>query len=140
MLGAAVGAVADPEAAGLVVGRVRRRGQLPIALLRREPRFEVVALGRRGAQVRRRNVDDTVGEPELLREGLLGREQPVVLVPGFLRANVREHLHLVELVDAEHPARIAPGRARLPAEVRGEGRIAERELVRFKDLAHVQAG
>ena len=43
-----------------------------------------------------------------------------------------EQLDLVELVDAEHPARVLAGGARLAAEVRREGRVAERQLVRSR--------
>ena len=46
-----------------------------------------------------------------------------------------EELDLVELVDAEHPARVLAGGAGFAPEVGREGRVAEREL--FEDLAHV---
>jgi hypothetical protein len=62
-LGAAVRAVADPEAPGLVVGRVRRGGELAIALLAREPGLDVAALRRRRAQVAGCDVHEPVGEP-----------------------------------------------------------------------------
>jgi hypothetical protein len=125
-LGAAVRAVADPEAPGLVVGRVRRGGELPIPLLRGEPGLDVVALCRCRAQLVRGDVHHAEREPELLRERLLDREQALVLVPGLLGGDEGEHLDLVELVDAEHAAGVAAGGPRLPAEVRRESRVAER--------------
>ena len=45
----------------------------------------------------------------------------------------------VELLDADHPAGVAAGRARLAAEARREGDIAERQLLLLEDLAGVQA-
>ena len=81
--------VADPEAARLVVGRVRGRGHLAVALLVREPRLDVVLLDRRGAEVAGGDVDDAVGEPERADDLLLDREQPVVLLARALRARRR---------------------------------------------------
>ena len=51
----------------------------------------------------------------------------------------RELLDLVELVDADHAARVAAGRPGLAPEARREGDVAERELVGLEDLAGVQA-
>ena len=51
----------------------------------------------------------------------------------------RELLDLVELVDADHPARVAAGGAGLAAEAGREGGVAERQLVGVEDLARVQA-
>ena len=128
-------AEADARAARLVVGRVRARRDLAIPLLRREPRLDVVALRRRGREVARRAVDDAVGQPDLLDERLLEREQPLVLVPRLLRADVDDHLDLLELVHAEHAARVAARRARLAAEARRERAVADRQLL--EDLAHM---
>ena len=60
------------------------------------------------------------GQPERLHELLLDREQPLVLLARPLRLAVDEQLDLVELVDAEHAARVLAGRARLAAEARRE--------------------
>ena len=50
--------------------------------------------------------------------------------PDALRLAEREQLDLVELVHAEHPARVLAGGAGLAAEVRRERRVAERQLRR----------
>ena len=62
-----------------------------------------------------------------------------MLVPRVLGPRERELLDLVELVHADHPARVAPGRACLAAETGREGDVAERQLARLEDLAGVQA-
>ena len=62
-----------------------------------------------------------------------------MLVPGRLRRRERELLDLVELVDADHAARVAAGRPGLAPEARREGDVAERELVGLQDLAGVEA-
>ena len=80
------GAVADVQPARLEVGRVRRRGQLAVALLARQPRLAVVLLGGRGAEVVDGDVDDAVGDPERAEDLLLVREQPLVLVDARPRA------------------------------------------------------
>ena len=116
-------AVADAEAARLEVGRVRRRGQLAIALLAREPALDVVLLRRRGAEVAGRDVDDAVRKAERLR-GSPPRSRAVARARRSTAAAVAEdeQLDLVELVDAEHAARVLAGGARLAPEVRREGR------------------
>ena len=48
-----------------------------------------------------------------------------------------EHLDLVELVDAEHAARVLAGGPRLPAKARRVARVVERERVRVENLAPV---
>ena len=77
----ALAAVADPGAARLEVGRVRARRQLAVALLRREPRLDVVALRRRGREIAGGAVDDAIRHADFLHERLLDREHPLVLVP-----------------------------------------------------------
>src|SRR5580765_3383128 len=111
-------AEANARAARLVISRIGARRDLAIPLLRREPRLDVVALGRCRREVARRAVDDAVGQPDLLDERLLEREHPLVLVPRLLGTNVDDHLPLLELVHAEHAPRIAAGRPRLAAEAR----------------------
>ncbi len=51
-----------------------------------------------------------------------------------------EHLHLVELVHAEHAARVLAGGARLAAEVRRVAGVPQRQRVRVEDLLHVHRG
>src|SRR2546430_834278 len=68
------------EAARLVVRGVRRRRDLAVPLLRREPSLDVVLLRRRSAEVAGGDVDHAVGDFELLHELLLDLEQPVVFL------------------------------------------------------------
>ncbi len=62
-----------------------------------------------------------------------------MLVPRVLRAREHELLHLVELVHAEHPARVLAGGAGLGAKARREADVAKRQRVRFEHLVAVQA-
>ena len=79
-------AVAGAEAARLVVGRVRGRGQLAVALLARDPRLAVELARGRGAEVADRDVDDAVGDLERREDPLLDRQQPLVLGSPTRRA------------------------------------------------------
>src|SRR4051794_36689254 len=56
---------------------------------------------------------------------------------GVLGLDEREHLDLVELVDAEEAARVLAGGARLAPEARGEARVAARQGPGVEDLARV---
>ena len=120
------GPVADVEPPGLVVGRVRARGQLAVAALARQPGLAVVLLGRRRAQVVDRDRHHPVGDLELLEDRLLDRQQPLVLGLALLGLDEAEHLDLVELVHAEDPARVLAGGARLAPEAGREPGVAER--------------
>ena len=57
-----------------------------------------------------------------------------------LRRGVGEQLHLVELVHAEQPAGVAPGRARLAPVARRRRGVAQGELGLLQDLAPVHGG
>src|SRR5581483_2031308 len=133
----AVAARTDVEPARLVIGRVRRRRELAVALLPGEPALDVVLLRRRRAQVARRDVHDAVRQVEVTEKLLLDCEQALVLVARPLGGGEDEHLDLVELVHAEHPAGVLACGARLAAEVRRVARVAQRERVGVEDLLHV---
>ena len=62
-----------------------------------------------------------------------------MLGPRVLGPREDELLDLVELVDAEHPARVLARRAGLAAKARREADVAEREGVRVEDLVAVEA-
>ena len=94
----------------------------------------------RQPEVAGRHVDDAVRDAEFLHELLLDREQVLMLVARVFRPHVREHLDLVELVSAEHAARVVARRAGLAAEARRVAGVAERQVVGDEDLLHVQAG
>jgi len=61
-----------------------------------------------------------------------------IVVGALLGGGEGEHFDLVELVDAEDPARVLAGGASLAAKARREARIAQRQSVRAQDLACVQ--
>ena len=66
-------------------------------------------------------------------------EQALVLGPRVLGPREDELLDLVELVDAEHPARVLARSAGLAAKARREADVADREVVRVDDLVTVEA-
>ena len=115
------------EAPCLVVGRVRAGGQLAVALLARDPGLAVVLLRRRRAEVADGDVDDAVGDLQLGEDPLLDRQQPLVLLRRLGGLDEREHLDLVELVDAEDAAGVAAGGAGLAAEAGREAGVAQRQ-------------
>jgi hypothetical protein len=135
-----VAARADVEPACLVVGRVRGRGELPVALLRGEPALDVVLLHRRCTEVARGDVDDTVRDAEVADQLFLDREQVLVLAAGGVERGEHEHLDLVELMDTEHAARVLAGSSRFAAEVRRVADIAEWQQCLVDDLACVHGG
>ena len=63
-----------------------------------------------------------------------------MLVLGLRRLDEREHLDLVELMDAEDPPRVLAGRARLAAEAGRDPRVADRQIGAVEDLVGVQGG
>ena len=69
---------------------------------------------------------------------VLDAEDALVLRRGVLGANEREHLHLVELVHSEEPARVLAGGPRLAPEAGGDSRVAAWQLVEGEDLVGVQ--
>ena len=117
---------ADAEPPRLEVGGVRARGQLAVASLAWQPRLAVVLLGGRAAELADGDVHDAVGELQLAQDLLLDRQDALVLGRRILRCDEAEHLHLVELVHAEDPARVLAGGARLAAEARREPGIPNR--------------
>ena len=62
------------------------------------------------------------------------------LVHRVLGLGKLDHLHLVELVDADDAARVAPGRACLLAEARREGGVPQRQLGGVQHLVAMQVG
>src|SRR5688572_1585678 len=133
-------AVTDPEAACLVVGRVRGRGDLAVAPLAREPRLDVVLLYRRGSKVAGGDVHYAVRNAELLHELLFHGKEVLMLVGAAFTGAEDEHLHLVELVHAKHPARVLAGSTGLAAEAGGEAGVAERERFGLEHLVRVKGG
>src|SRR4051794_28439355 len=78
--GPVVGAVAHGQPPGLELRAVRRRRDLAVALLRRDPRLAVELARRRQTEVAGRDVDDAERQLQVGEELLLPLEQPPVLV------------------------------------------------------------
>ena len=80
------------------------------------------------------------GIPSAAEDLLLDAEDALVLGGRLLRRHEAEHLDLVELVDAEQPARVAPRGARLAPEAGREPGVAHRQVRGVEDLLRVQRG
>src|ERR1700722_900104 len=132
--------ITDTESTGLVIGGVRARGDLAVAPFARHPRFDVVLLRRRGAEITRGGVDHAVSESQSTDDRLLDGEDLLVVVLRLLREGVEVHLHLVELVQAHDPLGVPAGGTRFTSEVRGVPGVAKRHLARLEDLTLVQPG
>src|SRR6185436_6218646 len=120
---------ASPEPARGVVGVVRARRELAVPAFRRQPRLDVELLRGGRAEVARGDVDDAVRQAETTDDLLFYRENALVLVERRLGLDEREHLDLVELVDAEDAARVLPVRSRLAPEARRIARVARGQVV-----------
>ena len=129
---------ADVQPPSLVVGRVRAGGDLPVALLARDPGLDVVLLGGGRSEIAGGGDHDPVGDAEAGDDVLLDGEDLLVVVARTLREGEEEHLHLVELVHPEDAAGVAPGGAGFTPKAGGVARVAQRELVGGQDLALVQ--
>ena len=130
-------AEAAVETPRLVVGEARARGHLEPLLLARRPEFEIVALRRRKAHVARAELEDTVVEPQPLQNRLGFADEDFKLLEGSLGMHEIHHLHLVELVDAEHPARHLAGGTGLAAEAGRVGRELDGQVLCREDVVAV---
>ena len=116
------GAEAGAEPARLVVGGVRARGELAVALLARDPGLAVELARRRGAEVADRDVDDAVGDLERGEDPLLDREDALVLGGRLARAR-RTRTSRPCRTGGRGRSRACPCRRRRP---RGESRSRSR--------------
>ena len=139
--GAAVGyTLADVQTTGLILGAVRRGGQLAILALGRHPRLAVELAGGGGAQIAGGGVDHAVRHLHLGEHLLLHGQQALVLLVGVLLTGVNEHLHLVELVDADDAGRVLAGGAGLAAVAGAPAAVAQRAVGQIQDLVLMHAG
>ena len=93
-----------------------------------------------GTEVPRCDVHDAVGEPEAADDLLLDGEDRLVLRGRRSGRREDEHLHLVELVDAEDAPGVLAGGTGLAAEARRVAGVPPRQGFGLEDLAGVQAG
>ncbi|CCB75725.1 protein of unknown function [Streptantibioticus cattleyicolor NRRL 8057 = DSM 46488] len=125
---------------GLELVAVGGRGQLAVLALGGDPRLAVELARGGGAQVAGGHVDHLERQPQRAEPLLLPGQQPLVLRLGLLGGDEAEHLHLVELVDAEDASGVLAVGAGLPAEAGRETGVAQREPGRLDDLVHVVGG
>ena len=113
-----VGAPAGLHAPRLERLAVAARGNLAVLALTRQPHLEVVRLRRAEADVAAAQRHDAIGEPEPLQHGLrIGHEQLELGVRLLGSRDVHE-LDLVELMLADHAARVLAVGAGLGPEAR----------------------
>src|SRR6185503_15042282 len=131
---AAFGPPARLHAARLERFEVGARRNLAVRVLRRQPDFEVVGLGRGEADVAGAKRDHAIGKLEALEDRLGVPGELLQALVGALGGNDLHQLHLVELVVADHAASVLARRARLGAEARRMAGELERQLLGRQDL------
>src|SRR5687767_2443851 len=115
-----VGAPPDVGSTGLVVGEPGDRGHLEPLAAARGVGLDVPCSSGGVAEITGAEVEHSVGETEVGEQRLAASEYVLLARDGLrLGGGDGEELDLVELVDAEQPAGVTPGRARLPAEAAG---------------------
>jgi len=122
---------------GLEIGAGRN---LAIGVLRRQPDFEVVGLGRREAHVAGAQSDLAVGQFEPLQHGLGVAGEFFQRGPRLRRMHHLHQFHLVELVLADHAAGVLAVAARLRAKAGRVGDELERQGIAGKNLAAHHVG
>ena len=116
--------------------------RLAILAERGHPAFDVVHPELAVAHVAGRGLDHLIGDFQRLQHRFRIGEQAGVPACALLVIVAADHIlfELVELVDAEQPAHVAPGAPRLAAETGGIAGIEDRQLVRLDDLARMERG
>ena len=128
-------AAAGVHAPRLEVAAVRAGRDLAIRALPRQPDLDVVGLARGEAHVARAEQHDPVGQAQAPQHLLRRRRHALMLGGGLLRRRDGDQLDLVELVLAEHPARVLARGPGLGAEAGGVRREAHGQLALVDDLA-----
>ena len=104
------------HAPGLEGLAVAAGADLAVGVLRRQPDLQVIGLGAAKAHVAGAQGDDAVGQVEGLKHRLGVAHHFFQRSVAVVGVDDLHHLHLVELVLADHAARVAPGAAGLRAE------------------------
>ncbi|CAM2158458.1 hypothetical protein PT2222_40321 [Paraburkholderia tropica] len=130
-------AIARLHAARLERFRVRAARNFAIRVLRRQPDFEVVRLGRRETHVARAQRDHAIRQAKLLQDGFRVHDHLLQRVIRRFRRDDLDHFDLVELMLTDHAARVAAIRAGFRAEARRMRGQLDRQRAAFDDaLAH----
>src|SRR5262245_51499782 len=121
--------VADLGSASLKILEIGARRDLSVLALPREPDFEIVGLCGRKAEVASAQRRDPIVEAKSAQHLLGIGAQPLELTVRFFGRAKLYQLDLIELVLADHAARIAPVAASLGAEARAVRRVLHREAL-----------
>ena len=124
-----------PGLEGLGIGNGR---DLPIGRLPRQPHLQVIGLGGRKAHVTRAQGHHPIRQLQRLQDGFGMAHHRFQRRVGVLGTRHLHHFHLVELVLADHPARITAIRACLGAEARRMRSQPQRQRLARQDLARHQ--
>ena len=136
----ALGPVAGLHAPGLEIAADRTGGDLAIGVLAGQPDLDVVGLAGAEAHIAGAQDDGAERQTEALQHFLGAGGHALVLVDCAFLIGDRDHLDLVELVLAQHAARVAPGRAGLGAEAWRQRGVAQRQRLRVEDLLADKVG
>src|SRR5438552_657801 len=112
------GAIADVRAPRLEIEEVRARRDLAICLLPGQPNLEVVRFRAGEPEVAGRQRHAPVGKIERLENRFGVARQALVLVPGAVRHSELYDLDLLELMQADHAARVFAVRSGFAAKTR----------------------
>ena len=107
---------------------IAHRADLAIGVLRGQPHFQVVGLGGAKTHVARAQAHHAVRQSELLQHGFGVARHFFQRVVALVGVHDLHHLDLVELVLADHAARIAAVAAGFGAEARCVGREFDRQV------------
>ena len=116
----------------------RQGADFHIAVIGRHPHLDVIALGGGEAQIARAQRHHAIGQAQQLQHlfGLTGHG--FQLFVALLRLGDFDHFDLIELVLADQATGIAAGAARLLAEARAVGAVADGQILAVQDHIAVQ--
>ena len=139
-LGIRGGAVADVGPPRLEIAAVGAGADLQPFLTAGRPDLDVVGLGGGKTDVAGAELQDAVGQSQLLADVLGVMGEFLQLVIGGLRLDELVKLHLIELVAALDAARVFAGGHLFPAETGGIGDVVYGQSARRQDFIAVQVG
>src|SRR5660397_108190 len=126
------------ETSRLVVCAVGAAGYLSVFSLGGYPGFQVIFLVGGGSSVTCCDIHCAVGNAQVPQDLFFYAAHELMLLCGAVRVAEAAHLHLVELVDSEHPARVSPRCTGLAAEAAGVPYIAQGQLILREYLFNMQ--